>query len=408
MMGWWTPFVLLFALSLATALIMTPVARRIAWKVGAVDHPGGRRINDRPLPRMGGIAVFVAIFVGFFGTSLIMHLTGKAEAITIESVMGTNVDYGHLALSLSVMFLTGLLDDLFSLSPKQKLVGQIIAALIAVSGGLSISLIVNPLTNGGITFDAWLSYPLTALFLVAYANIFNLIDGLDGLASGIAAIASITMWVVSTMAGHYDAAGLSLLIAGSTLGFLRYNFNPASVILGDSGSLLIGFSLGAVSLMSVQRVAGLTSIIVPLVISFIPIMDTFSAIVRRSRANVSIGQADKGHIHHRLMEEGFNQRETVFFIYLWTGMLCIGSVVMTQVTVLPRIFIFCVLIIASFLFSMRLHLFRPVLLHHYNPETGADELVNPSDAAFEEEAERFEEEHSLFPSASTNDRTRPL
>ena len=266
---------------------------------------------------------------------------------------------------------------------------------VTVSGGLVIDVIVDPLSNGGIELG-WLTYPITVVYLVAYTNIFNLIDGLDGLAAGIACIAGITMWIVSTMAGHLDAAALSLLLAGATLGFLRYNFNPASIFMGDSGSLLIGFVLGSISLMSVQRIAGLTSIIVPLVIAGIPIIDTFSAIVRRGRAHVSIGQADKGHIHHRLMDEGFNQRQTVLFIYAWTGVLCVGSVMMTQVTVIPRIFIFCILVVSSILFAMRLHLFQPVLLHHYNPETGADELVAPQDPAFAEEAEKFEERHQRF------------
>ena len=395
----WASFVVLFATSLIASLALTPVARRIAWKVGSVDFPGGRRINQHPLPRMGGIAVFASLFIGLVVTNALKEAPGWPSLTTasILPIPGTqkSIDYIRLAVAFACVFATGIIDDLVSLKPRQKFLGQLAAAAIAVSSGLTIDIVVNPFTNGALDLS-WLGYPITAIYLVAYANIFNLIDGLDGLASGIACIASLTMWVVSTMAGHPDAAALSMLLAGATLGFLRYNFNPASVILGDSGSLLIGFVLGSVSLMSVQRVAGLTSIIVPLVISGIPIIDTLSAIIRRGRAHVSIGQADKGHIHHRLMEEGFNQRETVFFIYLWTLLLCVGSIVMTQVTVGPRIFIFLMLIIASALFAMRLHLFRPVLLHHYNPETGSDEIVNPTDEAFEREAERFDEEHPLF------------
>lgn len=396
MVGWWAPFLLLFSTSLITALVGTPLARRIAWRVGSVDYPGGRRINSRPLPRMGGIAVFAALFVGFYATAFLSHALGLSHRVMIGGDPESPIDYPLLALGLSVIFLTGLLDDLYSLSPRQKLVGQLLAASITVASGAIIDLVVNPLDNTGIELG-WIAYPITVVYLVAYTNIFNLIDGLDGLASGIACIAGLTMWVVSTMAGRFDAAGLALLVSGATLGFLRYNFNPASVILGDSGSLLIGFTLGVISLMSVQRMAGLTSIIVPLVISGVPIIDTFSAIVRRGRAHVSIGQADKGHIHHRLMDEGFNQRQTVLFIYAWTTMLSVGSIVMTQVTVIPRIFIFCMLVVASVLFAMRLHLFSPVLLHHYNPETGTDELVTPQDDAFEEEAEKLAKEHPLFP-----------
>lgn len=395
MTKWWGPFLALFACSLLIALATTPLARLFAWRVGAVDKPGARRINRCPIPRMGGIAIFAAVFASGTIVGLLSPVMGWPHLLEANNRIGAPYDYVRIGMGFALIFLTGLLDDMFTLSPRQKLVGQILSTSIAVSGGLVIDVIVNPLSNDGI-YLGWFAYPITVVYLVAYTNIFNLIDGLDGLAAGIACIASITMWIVSTMAGHLGAAALALVLAGATLGFLRYNFNPASVFMGDSGSLLIGFVLGAISLMSVQRIAGLTSIIVPLVIAGIPIIDTFSAIVRRGRAHVSIGQADKGHIHHRLMEEGFNQRQTVLFIYAWTTVLCVGSIVMTQVTVIPRIFIFCILIFSSALFAMRLHLFQPVLLHHYNPETGADELVGPQDPSFAEEAEKFEEEHSIF------------
>lgn len=344
---------------------------------------------------MGGVAIFAAIVLGITAESLVATALGWPRLFAHYDGIGSRYDYMRIGLGFALVFLTGFLDDLVSLSPKQKLFGQVIATCVAVSGGLTIDVIVNPLSNGAIELG-WLAYPITIIYLVAYTNIFNLIDGLDGLAAGIAFIAGLTMWIISTMAGHLDAAGLALVLAGATLGFLRYNFNPASIFMGDSGSLLIGFVLGAISLMSVQRIAGLTSILVPLVIAGIPIIDTFSAIVRRGRAHVSIGQADKGHIHHRLMDEGFNQRETVLFIYAWTSVLCVGSVTMTQVTVLPRIFIFCILVFSSALFAMRLHLFQPVLLHHYNPETGTDELVTPQDPEFAEEAEKLKEEHTIL------------
>ena len=392
---WLGPFIALFAISMAISLLTTPLARRVAWKIGAVDKPSARRINRLPIPRMGGIAIFVAIVLGVLTQSILGRLFGWPRILAFDEAWTMRYNYPLIGLGFTIVFLTGLADDLLTLSPRQKLFGQIVGTCVTVSGGLVIDVIVDPLSNGGIELG-WLTYPITVVYLVAYTNIFNLIDGLDGLAAGIACIASITMWIVSTMAGHLDAAALSLLLAGATLGFLRYNFNPASIFMGDSGSLLIGFVLGSISLMSVQRIAGLTSIIVPLVIAGIPIIDTFSAIVRRGRAHVSIGQADKGHIHHRLMDEGFNQRQTVLFIYAWTGVLCVGSVMMTQVTVIPRIFIFCILVVSSILFAMRLHLFQPVLLHHYNPETGADELVAPQDPAFAEEAEKFEEKHPRF------------
>ena len=199
------------------------------------------------------------------------------------------------------------------------------------------------------------------------------------------------MFILAFTAGRLDAACLAIALAGATLGFLPYNFNPASIFLGDSGSLTLGFALGTISLLNVTRIAGLTTIIVPLIVAGIPIIDTFSAIVRRRRAHVSATQADKGHIHHRLIDEGFNQKQAVLFIYLWTIMLSVGAIIMTQVSLWPRIAIFVVLGVASFTFTVRLHLFEPVLRHHFDPKTGKDTLVTPDDPAFQEETERAEQ-----------------
>ena len=390
MLRWWFPFLSVFVASFLVTLATTPLARRIAWRFHAVDYPAARRVNKRPISRMGGIAIFLGLVAGEVVQSIGVNNFGWPH-VFVPSANET-INYWLLFLSFVVIFLTGLLDDKFSLTPRQKLLGQIIAAIIAVSSGLVINEIMNPFQNSVIHLGL-LGIPITVVFLVAYTNIFNLIDGLDGLASGIACIASLTMWIISTISGRLDAAVLSLMIAGTTMAFLRYNFNPASIFLGDSGALLIGFALGCVSLLSVSRVAGLTAIIIPLVVAGIPIIDTFSAIVRRGRAHVSIGHADKGHIHHRLMSAGLGQRQTALVIYAWTAALCIGSVVMTQVEVLPRICIFLVLIIASGIFASRLGLFRPVLLHHTDPDTGADELVTPQDPEFEQEKEKFDESH---------------
>ena len=393
-MGFWSSYICFFLAALIGCLAVTPLAKRIAVAVDAVDYPSKRRVNRTPIPRMGGIAIFAGIVCTF-----LVRVIGKQLDIwpmALDPSPRLHIDYPLLSLAFLIVFITGIIDDVRSLSPKKKLIGQTVGACIAVASGLVIGVIDNPFAPGFIELG-WVAYPITVIYLIAYMNIINLIDGLDGLAAGISFFASATMFVLSIWAGREDAAILSIAVAGSTLGFLRYNFNPASIFMGDSGSLTLGFALGSISLLSVTRISGLTTIIVPLVIAGIPIIDTFSAIVRRGRAHVSIGQADKGHIHHRLMDEGFNQRQTVIFIYLWTGLLSIGSIVMTQVSVMPRIVIFCVLIIASVLFAVRLHLFRPVLLHHYNPETGTDELVAPQDEAFEEAAEQFEEEHPLFP-----------
>lgn len=384
----WLPYLCLFVASLAATLAMTPLARRIAVRVGAVDYPNARRINKTPIPRMGGIAIFCGIVAAF----VVQYLgtTYLGWPVVLVPSPRLEVNYWLLVLAFLVIFATGLLDDRYSLKPLQKLAGQVFAAVLAVVGGLVIGDISNPL-GGPFVSLGWLAYPVTVIYLVAYTNIINLIDGLDGLAAGISALASLTMFVLSVLAGRLDAAALAIAVVGSSLGFLRYNFHPASIFMGDSGALTLGFALGAVSLLSVTRFAGLTTIIVPLVIAAVPIIDTFSAIVRRLRGHVSIGHADRGHIHHRLMAEGFDQRQAVLLMYAWTALLCVGSLVMTQVDTIPRIVIFVLLLVASFAFAWHLRLFEPVLLHHYDPKTGEDELVTPADDAFEEEAERLRE-----------------
>jgi UDP-GlcNAc:undecaprenyl-phosphate GlcNAc-1-phosphate transferase len=334
---------------------------------------------------MGGIAVFLALLAAlgtqYWGTTFLDW------PMVFQPAPWLSVDYHLLGVSFVIIFLVGAADDVWQLHPLAKLAGQIAAAVVAVAGGLIIGNVSNPFGQGDVMLG-WVAYPATVAYLVAYVNIINLIDGLDGLAAGITCIASATMLVLSAQAGRLDAAALSAALCGSTLGFLRYNFHPASIFLGDSGSLLLGFALGTISLLNVNRVAGLTTIIIPLVVAGIPIIDTFSAIVRRRRAHVGVSHADKGHIHHRLIAEGFDQRQAVLFIYAWTALLCLGSYVMTQVTLWPRVAIFVILVAASVGFAGRLHLFEPVLLHHRDPKTGDDELVTPDDPAFEQEEER--------------------
>ena len=385
---WWIPYASLFATAFVVALATTPLARKIAWKLGAVDKPSKRRINKRTIPRMGGIAVFLAliaaVIVQWYGTTYLNW------PVVLMPGRFAPVNYCMLAVAFLVIFLTGAIDDVCNLRPLAKLSGQVLAAVIAVAGGLTVGAIVNPFGPGEIDLG-WTAYPITVLYLVAYVNIINLIDGLDGLSSGITNISCITLFFLANLSGRLDAAALAVSVAGATLGFLPYNFNPASIFIGDCGSLLLGFSLGTISLLNVTRMAGLTTIIIPLVISFVPIVDTLSAIIRRKRAHVSVGHADKGHIHHRLIQEGYNQRQAVLLMYLWTGILCAGAVFMTQIPTTFRIAVFCVLIGVSFGFAWHLRLFDPVLLHHYNPKSGEDELVTPDDPAFAMEKERAEE-----------------
>lgn len=380
----WLPFACLFLTALIGVLILTPLARLIAIHLGAIDFPSKRRINVRPVPRMGGIAIFAALIlasaVQFVGTTWLAW-----PVVLIPSAL-LNINYYGLAFSFFVMFGVGIIDDLFSLQPTPKLIGQIVAASIAAFSGLIIGNIANPLGGANLALG-WFAYPVTIFYLVAFANIINLIDGLDGLASGVSCISAFTMFVLAFNAGRLDAAALAIALCGATLGFLRYNFFPASIFLGDSGSLLVGYALGVTSLLSVTRIAGLTTLIIPLVLAGIPILDTLFAIIRRHRAHVSVAHADAGHIHHRLIQEGYNQRQAVLVIWGWTVLLCAGALLMTQVHLQIRIIVFLLLVALSAFLAIKLKLFQPVLLHHYTPG-GRDQLITPDDPHFQEEERR--------------------
>ena len=361
------PYLCVAVAAFITTFLAVPLVKRLAIKLDAVDYPSKRRINTKPIPRMGGTAVFLGLVVACIVQILGTWYLGWPPALVPHPRL--HISYPILALSFTVIFATGAIDDVFQLKPKQKLAGQVLAALIACVGGLRI----------------------TVVYLVAFTNIINLIDGLDGLATGICGIASFTMFSVAVLSGRIDAAALSIALFGSCLAFLRYNFNPASIFLGDSGSLLLGFALGSISLLNVSRTAALTSLIIPLIVAGVPIIDTFSAIVRRKRAHISIGQADKGHIHHRLIQEGYNQKQAVLLIYAWCILLSAGAAAINQVEVPMRVLIFTVLAIGSAAFAKHLHLFEPVLRHHYNKRTHEDELVTPDDPAFKQEEQAAED-----------------
>ena len=407
------PYIAVAATAFVVTFVCTPAAKRLAIRLDAVDYPSKRRINTQPTPRLGGLAVFlgllVAMVVAVFGGT---HLGWPSVLVSHPSLA---VDYHLLAVAVLLMVATGTADDIVQLSPKAKFAGQIIAASVAVAGGLVIHQIVNPfagdtyiqhntaiadgLSGLGAALETMakqgieMIYPITVIYLAAFTNIINLIDGLDGLASGISCIAALSMFSFAILAGRHDAAAFSLALAGSCLAFLRYNFNPASIFLGDSGSLLLGFSLGIISLLNVSRTAAVTSLLIPLIVAGVPIIDTFSAIIRRTRAHVSIGQADKGHIHHRLIQEGYNQKQAVLLIYAWCILLSLGAAAINQVGVIWRVLIFLALLACSAAFAIHLHLFEPVLRHHYNANTHEDEIVTPDDPAFADEEAAAEAQH---------------
>lgn len=372
---------LLFLVALLATLLATPLAKRIAQHLGAIDKPDERRINKVPIPRMGGIGIALglvaAVAVQVAGTKLLGWPT-----VFVPHMQLQGVDYKLLTVAVVIVFLTGAIDDVRNLKPRQKLLGQILAACVAAASGLVIGNVANPFTADLIPIG-WLAYPITVVYLVAFTNVINLIDGLDGLAAGITAISCAAMFYLSYEAHQIDAAVLACILAGCCLGFLRYNFNPASIFMGDCGSNMLGFLLGVIALLGVNRVAAATTLIVPLVIAGVPIIDTFAAIVRRRRGHTAISQADTGHIQHRLIKQGFDQKQAALMIYGWSILLAAGAIIMTKVALPLRFVVFILLVGVSAVFIRKLHLFEPVLLHRYNPKTHTDEIVSADQAEAE-------------------------
>lgn len=369
---------LLFLVALLATLLATPLAKCIAQHLGAIDKPDERRINKVPIPRMGGIGIALglvaAVAVQVAGTKLLGWPT-----VFVPHMQLQGVDYKLLTVAVVIVFLTGAIDDVRNLKPRQKLLGQILAACVAAASGLVIGNVANPFTTELIPIG-WLAYPITVVYLVAFTNVINLIDGLDGLAAGITAISCAAMFYLSYEAHQIDAAVLACILAGCCLGFLRYNFNPASIFMGDCGSNMLGFLLGVIALLGVNRVAAATTLIVPLVIAGVPIIDTFAAIVRRRRGHTAISQADTGHIQHRLIKQGFDQKQAAIMIYGWSILLAAGAIIMTKVALPLRFIVFILLIGVSAIFIKKLHLFEPVLLHRYNSKTHTDEIVSVEQA----------------------------
>lgn len=360
----WLECSALFLAALVATVILVPAAKRLAVRFDAIDYPSARRVNTRPVPRLGGVAIFAGLVISLAVLLIGIQLWGwKSPFIPHPSL---SVNYIGVAVGVAAMFAVGMADDVKDLRPKVKLVGQIIAACIVAASGLLLSSIYNPFAGNFIEFG-WFSYPLTVFYLVAFANIINLIDGLDGLAAGITAITAVTIFAFAVLTNRPDAAFLSIALVGACIGFLLYNFHPASIFMGDSGALLLGFSLGVVSLFAVARSALFVSLLVPILAAGVPIIDTAFAIIRRKRSHRPFDEADKGHIHHRLLKAGFSQRATVLIMWGWTALLALCAVLITEIHGFARIPILCVIVGITVFAIAKLDLIEPILRHHYNP-----------------------------------------
>ena len=297
---------IVFLCALLLSFVLTPVCRNAALRWKFVDHPdGARKLHRRPIPRVGGIPIFLSIAAACGCLPFLPWAGTKIVSVALSS------HWPFLAV-LAVVFATGFADDIVVLGPRQKLAGLVIAAGLAFACGIRIN------SLGALQLPIWLSAAMTILWLVGCATAFNLIDGLDGLATGVALLATLGMLVSASVVGldsNYLLALALVPMAGALLGFLPYNFNPASIFLGDSGSLMIGFLLGSSSVLLSQKSATLLGMMAPVMVLALPLLDVVLSIARRFLRGKPIFSADRGHIHHRLLDLGFPPGHAALLLY---------------------------------------------------------------------------------------------
>lgn len=300
--------------ALLVSFITVPAAARFARAAGAVDMPGARRINHRPVPRMGGIAVFWGFFVSVL---LFCPLSFQTLGLLAGAVITAGM---------------GAMDDIYSLRPVTKLSLQILAALLALYGGSSLSVISVPWLNtahGFVSVAEWLRVPLTVLWIVACTNALNLIDGLDGLAAGVTAIGAAAMLFSSIFVSRSEITLLLGALIGACAGFAPYNLNPAKIFMGDTGSQLLGYLMGVISLMGMFKTQAAATFAVPLLCMAFPLFDTAFAFLRRVLTGHSPFEADRGHLHHKLLDLGFSQRQAVEILCGVSAIFAVMGVALT-------------------------------------------------------------------------------
>ncbi len=306
-------FILRVGLALLSAAVLsfavTPLVKRLAQKVGAMDVPtDGRRMHHHPIPRMGGLAIFIAFLA----------------SVLIFAYPEIDREIRGILLGAVIIVILGVLDDIITLHAGLKFVVQIMAAVLVVLHGCRIEHFV------GLHLADWLSYPVSVVWIVAITNAVNFIDGLDGLAAGVSAISAGAMLVVALLVGDFMSAVMLAAIVGACVGFIPYNFNPAKIFMGDTGSTFLGFMLSTISIYGLFKMYAIISFAVPFLVLGLPIFDICFAVVRRVSHGQSPMHADRGHVHHRLIDMGFSQKQAVAISYMLSAILGMAAVVLTN------------------------------------------------------------------------------
>ncbi len=339
-------YMMAFVIAAGVALLITPGVIFLAAKTGAMDAPDARKVHKKPIPRIGGLGIYAAFMVAMLSVMFVVPLSDEVTNELIGLMVGG-----------SLIVLVGIIDDYKNLPAKVKLVGQILAAaVLVVVFDVRIDFITDPF--GDYIYTEWFAIPVTIFWIVGLTNTVNLIDGLDGLAAGVSTIAAITIFLVALQQSFVLVAVLTAALAGAAFGFLYYNFNPARIFMGDSGSMFLGYMLAGISVIGAVKSAATIALIVPILALGLPILDTTFAIVRRYRGGVPIFKPDKGHLHHRLLDLGFSQRQAVLLMYVISALLGLSAVALTEVSTQIAILIVCAVVVAVLFGAKKIGIFR--------------------------------------------------
>lgn len=306
-------YVVPFIIALVVSYLLTPGVKKVAIKVGAVDRPNARKVHTHVIPRLGGLAIYIGFMAAvLFCVPLHHELIG-------------------MLLGCTAIVAIGIWDDICNIPARVKLVGQIAAACIPVAFGIQIEWLTNPFGDI-LVLPEVIAIPVTIFWIIGFTNTVNLIDGLDGLAAGVAFIASISMFLLAVNLNQFLPALIIVSMAGAALGFLQYNFNPAKIFMGDTGSMLLGYTLAVSAVLGLVKTAATVALVVPIIALGLPILDTTFAIIRRRMSGVPIFQPDKGHLHHRLLALGMTQKQAVLIMYFVSMMLGIVALFVANVS----------------------------------------------------------------------------
>lgn len=336
------PYIAVWLAGMLLTALLCPLVYRLATRMGVIDLPDARKVHSDPIPRWGGVAIFLSFY---FTVGLALWLT-LGDAVSpvarfVGGVTGALSAAGDqlpsdqsvrsmllgLLLGGSLMAILGMIDDVLAVPAKVKLVGQIVIACVFVHFGIQISFLSH-FQHGIVYLPEWTARAITIFWIVGLTNAINLLDGLDGLLSGVSGISAGFLCIVSLMKGQVLVALLLAALSGAALGFLRYNFNPARMFMGDTGSLFLGCMFSCLSIMGALKLSTTLALLVPVFIMGLPIADTAWAIIRRAASRKPIFQADKGHLHHKLLGLGLSQRQVVAVIWMVNGMLGIVGVIL--------------------------------------------------------------------------------